>query len=147
MLNGDQFAKKFGGASGNDPDFFLLSITGLDASNAPVGTVDFYLADYRFEDNSQDYLIDTWELVDLSGLKGARRLSFAVTSSDIGPYGLNTPAYFALDDLNLERSDAASVPEPSSTSGLLAFGALGAGLVLKRKEGKIASILCGILRL
>lgn len=138
ILNGDQFAKKFGGASGNDPDFFRLTIRGLDASNATVGTVDFYLADYRFQDNSQDYLVDTWELVDLSSLAGAERLSFAVTSSDIGPFGLNTPAYFALDNLTLVPSNAASVPEHSSTLGLLALGALGAVSVLKRKQ-KLAS--------
>ncbi|NET62291.1 MAG: DUF4465 domain-containing protein [Symploca sp. SIO2E6] len=104
MLNGDQFAKKFGGPSGNDPDFFLLTITGLDDSNAVVGTVDFYLADYRFADNSQDYILDTWELLDLSSLTDATRLSFALTSSDVGSFGMNTPAYFALDDLTLDSS-------------------------------------------
>lgn len=36
ILNGDQFAKKFGGASGNDPDFFLFNITGLDAANQQI---------------------------------------------------------------------------------------------------------------
>ncbi|NET62290.1 MAG: DUF4465 domain-containing protein, partial [Symploca sp. SIO2E6] len=134
MLNGDQFAKKFGGPSGNDPDFFLLTITGLDDSNAVVSTVDFYLADYRFADNSQDYILDTWELLDLSSLTGATRLSFAVTSSDIGPFGLNTPAYFALDDLTLEPK--VPVPDSSSILGLLAFGAVSAGSVLKHK-GKL----------
>ncbi|NER27259.1 MAG: DUF4465 domain-containing protein [Symploca sp. SIO1C4] len=102
MLNGDQFAKQFGGPSGNDPDFFLLTITGLDDSNTSVGTVDFYLADYRFADNSQDFIVDDWNLVDLSSLNEATKLSFALTSSDNDPvFGLNTPAYFALDDLIL----------------------------------------------
>jgi hypothetical protein len=32
MLNGDSFAKKFGGASGNDPDFFKLTIIGKNAA-------------------------------------------------------------------------------------------------------------------
>lgn len=133
MLNGDQFAKKFGGASGNDPDFFLLTITGLDATNQTVGSTNFYLADYRFDDNSKDYIVDSWELVDLSGLQGATRLSFAVTSSDIGQYGLNTPAYVALDNLVLVRSDGTTVPESSSVVGLLAICTLGTGLILKSK--------------
>ncbi|AFZ27259.1 hypothetical protein Cylst_5225 [Cylindrospermum stagnale PCC 7417] len=132
ILNGDQFAKKFGGASGNDPDFFLLKITGLDAANQQTGSVDFYLADYRFTDNSQDYLVDTWNLVDLSSLGGATKLSFAVTSSDIGPFGLNTPAYFALDNLTLEPSNVATVPEPFVVPSLLGFAAFGIGS-LKRK--------------
>lgn len=133
ILNGDQFAKKFGGVSGDDPDFFLLTITGLDATNQTVGSTDFYLADYRFGDNSQDYIVDTWELIDLSGLAGATRLSFAVTSSDIGQFGLNTPAYVALDDLVLVPSDRTTVPESSSTVSLLVIGTLGIGLILKRK--------------
>lgn len=128
MLNGDQFAKKFGGVSGDDPDFFLLTITGLNATNQTVGTVDFYLADYRFNDNSQDYIVDSWETVDLSSITGATKLSFAVTSSDIGSFGLNTPAYFAVDNLVLK-----SVPEPTSSLSLLALGTLGAASTLKRK--------------
>lgn len=128
ILSGDQFAKKFGGVSGNDPDFFQLVITGLDTSNSAVGTVDYYLADYRFEDNSKDYVVNTWQSIDLSSLEGATRLSFTVTSSDIGPFGLNTPAYFATDNLT-----TAPVPEPSSMLGALTLGAFSAGLLLKQK--------------
>ena len=101
MLNGDQFAKKFGGVSGNDPDFFLLTITGLNNANQVIGTVNFYLADYRFTDNSQDYILTQWQRINLSGLSGATKLSFMLTSSDNGPYGMNTPAYFAADYLEV----------------------------------------------
>ena len=31
MIYGDQFAKKFGGADGSEPDWFLLTISGQDA--------------------------------------------------------------------------------------------------------------------
>ena len=72
MLNGDQFAKKFGGDSGNDPDFFLLTITGLGSGNQTIGTVNFYLADYRFNDNSQDYVVNHWTAVDLSAWPALR---------------------------------------------------------------------------
>jgi hypothetical protein len=101
MLNGDQFAKKFGGVSGNDPDFFLLTITGLNDANQVIGTVNFYLADYRFTNNSQDYILTKWRRINLSGLSGATKLSFSLTSSDNGPYGMNTPAYFAADYLEV----------------------------------------------
>lgn len=101
MLNGDQFAKKFGGVSGNDPDFFLLTITGLNNANQVIGTVNFYLADYRFTDNSQDYILTQWQRINLSGLSGATKLSFMLTSSDNGSYGMNTPAYFAADYLEV----------------------------------------------
>ena len=103
MRDGDAFAKRFGGASGNDPDFLLLTITGKDADDNSIGTVDFYLADYRSNDNSLDYIVDEWTDVDLRSIADARSLEFSVTSSDVGPFGINTPAYFAVDHITLAR--------------------------------------------
>ena len=104
MMEGDSFAKKFGGATGDDPDYFLLTIEGLGASGDSIGTVDFYLADYRFADNSLDYVVNDWSLVDVSSLGSASSLRFSLSSSDVGTYGMNTPAYFALDQLVLSDS-------------------------------------------
>lgn len=101
MLNGDQFGKKFGGPTGTDPDFLLLSITGFNNAGVKVGGVEFYLADYRFRQSRRDYIVTDWTTVDLSSLRGATRLSFSISGSDTGPFGLNTPAYFALDNLVL----------------------------------------------
>jgi hypothetical protein len=100
MKHGDAFAKKFGGPSGTDPDFFHLTIRGLDKFGNVSGTVSFYLADYRFENNAQDYIIDEWTAVNLVPLGNAKRLVFELTSSDNHPdFGMNTPAYFAIDNL------------------------------------------------
>jgi len=52
MRDGDSVAKKFGGETGNDPDFFLLTIETY-SENVLQETIPFYLADFRFEDNSQ----------------------------------------------------------------------------------------------
>ena len=101
MLNGDVFAKKFGGDDGNDPDWFLLTITGRDACDVVTGTVEFYLADFRFENNGEDYIIDTWEYVDLSSLGMVTKLEFSLSSSDVGAWGMNTPAYFVIDTIVL----------------------------------------------
>lgn len=101
MQDGDSFAKKFGGVSGNDADWFLLTIHGKDGTGTSVGTVEFYLADYRFTDNSLDYIVDSWTDVDVSSLNAARSLEFSLTSSDNGAFGMNTPAYFAVDDILL----------------------------------------------
>ncbi|GAF91706.1 unnamed protein product, partial [marine sediment metagenome] len=99
MLDGDAFSKKFGGDSGNDPDWFLLTITGKDVDGVVTSTVDFYLADYRFADNSADYIVNTWQYVDLTSLGAVKSLEFSLSSSDVGDWGMNTPAYFALDTL------------------------------------------------
>ena len=102
MLNGDAFSKKFGGPTGDDPDFFLLTITGKDAGGAVTGAVDFYLADYRSADSSADYIVDMWQYVDLTSLGVVETLEFTLSSSDVGDWGMNTPAYFAIDTLAAE---------------------------------------------
>ena len=127
MLNGDGFAKQFGGVNGDDEDFFLLTITGKDGGGSSTGSVDVYLADYRFADNSSDYILDTWLQVDLTSLGAAvKTLEFALASTDNGDFGMNTPAYFALDNLNV-----AQTPEPAS---LVLLGLGGSALLLRRRE-------------
>lgn len=103
MLEGDSFAKRFGGETGDDPDYFLLTIVGLNSSGETVGTIDFYLADYRFADNSLDYIVDEWTTIDLTSLDGASQLRFDLSSSDAGDFGMNTPAYFAADNVVLDQ--------------------------------------------
>ena len=121
MLDGDAFAKKFGGASGNDADWFLLTMTGKDVTDVITGTVEFYLADYRFADNGMDYIVDNWRFVDLTGLGVVKSVEFGLSSSDTHPeYGMNTPAYFALDTI---------IPEPT-TMALLALG----GILLRKRK-------------
>ena len=123
MLNGDWAAKKFGGVSGDDQDWFLLTIKGFDSQNNSTGTVEFYLADYRFADNNLDYIVDGWSWVDLSSLGEVKEVTFNLSSSDVGDWGMNTPAYFALDTVIMS-------PEPT-TCLLLGIAAL--ALLCRRK--------------
>jgi hypothetical protein len=109
MLSGMYQGKKFG-----DADWFLLTITGHDETNAAVGTVEFYLAE------GSD-ILNTWQYVDLSGLGVVSSLTFSLSSSDNAPvWGMNTPGYFAMDNL--------IIPEPASLM-LLTMGSL----LFKRK--------------
>jgi len=98
MRDGDSFAKKFGGADGNDPDFLSVTFYGFDFSNEVIDSIVFYLADYRFEDNNQDYIINEWTYLDLSIFQDASKITFSFQSSDIGNYGINTPTYFCMDN-------------------------------------------------
>jgi hypothetical protein len=99
MLNGDAFAKKFGGAGGSDPDWFILTIAGKNTDGVATGQVDFYLADYRPAGSGNDYIVDTWQYVDLTSLGEVKSLEFTLGSSDVGDWGMNTPASFAVDSI------------------------------------------------
>jgi hypothetical protein len=101
MLEGDAFSKKFGGVTGNDPDYFLLTIKSWHNGALSADSVDFYLADYRFSDNSQDYIVDEWEWVDLSSLGPVDSLGFTLRSTDVGQFGINTPTFFCVDHITL----------------------------------------------
>ena len=111
MKNGDAYSKKFGGVSGNDPDYFKLKIWGLSQSKTLTDTIEFYLADYRFSDNSKDYIVNNWRWIDLQQLGYVTKLYFSVESTDIGMFGINTPAYFCIDNLTIDKQN-----ESNSTS-------------------------------
>lgn len=117
MRDGDGYAKKFGSstdASGNPDgtngeDFFYITITGFNNNDEVVDSLHFYLADFRFSDNTKDYILTSWTQADLSTLTGIAYLTFAYHSSDVGQFGINTPAYFALDDLVYKEHSTAKI--------------------------------------
>lgn len=104
MMNGDSYAKKF-----VQGDWFKLTIKGYDTTSAttPVYTKEIYLADYRDTDSTNWSMIRTWTLYDGFSDEDAavRKLVFDLSSSDTGTYGMNTPAYFAIDDLTFDKAD------------------------------------------
>jgi hypothetical protein len=131
MLNGDQFAKKFGPG-----DFLLLDVrgyTGPEGTGTKVGEVDFYLANFL---GSNAYIINAWQTLNLGPLAGAESLQFGLSSSDNNAvYGMNTPAFFAIDNLVLGTS---AVPEPG---GLVTMTLGLAGLaVLARMRRRAAGL-------
>jgi hypothetical protein len=132
MLNGSGFSKKFGGVTGNDPDFFRVTFTGFDGLSGEgntTGSVTFTLADYTFADNTEDYIVDSWEELDLTPLGGAQSLRLSWASSDTGSFGINTPTYVALDNLTVS-----AIPEPASAVGLLGGLTLAITLLRRRRQ-------------
>lgn len=128
MKDGDSFAKKFGSATNADgqadgtdgKDFFFVTVYAHDANDVKTDSLDVYLADFRFEDDNDDYILASWKEVDVNLV--AAKLSFKLTSSDVGEYGMNTPAYFALDDIEyatnvgvkgLEKIQVSVYPNPA----------------------------------
>ena len=113
MRNGDSFTDPFGGADDNVPDFLRLTFTGSHRG-VETGTVEFFLGDYRFADNSLDFIVDEWTEVNLTGLGVIDSLSLSFDGSQNDPiFGLNSPAYAAFDNFSIT-----SVPEPSSMVAL-----------------------------
>jgi hypothetical protein len=100
MLLGDDFTKKFGGADGADPDYFRLIMHGIDEDGDTTGTVIFYLADFRDDDNGKDYIVRDWTWTDLSVLGKIKSVHFSLQSTDMGMWGVNTPSYFCVDNVN-----------------------------------------------
>jgi hypothetical protein len=101
MRDGDQFAKKFGGETGDDPDYFYVKVQLLSDASI-VYQEDIYLADYRFEDNSQDYIEDDWVNFSYLSFDEFNTIKFQIFSSDTGAFGINTPLFFCIDDINTE---------------------------------------------
>ena len=110
MTGGDSFAKKF-----EKGDWFKLTITGYDANDEVTGTKEYYLADLR--DPAKAYIINDWRYVDLSGLGTVAKIGFALTSTDNGAYGMNTPAYFCFDDFGAKGTEV--LPEKNVNLSLL----------------------------
>ena len=99
LVEGNQFSKKFGGIDGQDKDYFRIHILGY-VDGAVVGdTITFYLADYRSDNPEEDYVVNEWTWVDTGSLGHVDSLTFAFESTDIGQFGINTPLYFAMDNL------------------------------------------------
>ena len=87
MKEGDAYAKKF-----ESDDWFLLTITGYYLKDK-VGTETFYLA-------ANGVIVNDWKLVNLESLGTVDRLELNLLSSDTGEWGMNTPAYFCIDNFN-----------------------------------------------
>lgn len=98
MRDGDAFAKKFGGTSGTDPDWFKLVVKGYSGGVLKADSVEHYLADFRSSTSSGDYIVKGWQWVDLIKLGHVDSLLFTLSSSDVGAFGMNTPSYFCMDN-------------------------------------------------
>ena len=125
MKYGDAYAKKFGDttgthcgcAQGSAPDWFLLKIKRYYNDTLRKDSVEVYLADYRFTNNVQDYILKTWTWIDLRKLGSTDStgftdsLAFYLSSSDTGAFGMNTPAFFCIDNLTTNASTHPSVTQ------------------------------------
>ncbi len=96
MKNGSDYSRKF-----KTGDWFKLIITGYK-NEVETAKVEFYLADFRAGKN---ILINKWTKVDLEKLNEVDKIKFTMESSDSGEYGMNTPAYACIDNIEFEETE------------------------------------------
>jgi hypothetical protein len=103
MLYGTDDIPRFGDpASANPLDWFLLTIEGFDAQGSKTGEVEFYMADYRFENRKRNYLIKEWSAVDLTPLGLVHEVRMTMTSSLTDENGqILTPPVICIDNIKV----------------------------------------------
>ena len=123
MKNGDQYGFSAPLPAGG---WFATTATGR-LGTTTTGSSTFYLADLRGE--SSPGILSGWSWFDLSPLGTVDRIEFSFDGSDKGTFGLNTPAYFAMDEFTV-----AAVPEPASLATPLVFVAIGLRQLRSRRR-------------
>lgn len=93
MLNGSNYSKKFVAN-----DWFKVELKGF-WNKVSTGTTEYYLADYR---NGKTFISKTWNKVDVSALGQVDSVAITFASSDNGEWGMNTPAYVCIDNIEFE---------------------------------------------
>lgn len=83
-------------------DWLKITATGWKDGET-TGETEFYLADFRGE--TEWVYAENWQWMDLSVLGAVDHISFSISSSDNGDWGMNTPAYFCFDNLGGQAAD------------------------------------------
>jgi hypothetical protein len=105
MLNGDQFM----GNAFKQGDWYKVIFKGTK----PDGTTavkEIYLADYRSDNTSEQYISTDWKWYDLSSLGVITKLSVTVDGSRKNSSGLTIPAYFCMDQFGAEQEVTTDAP-------------------------------------
>lgn len=97
MQQGDGFARKL---TYENKDWFKLTFIGENAAGEKTGEVEVYLADFRTADAGG--ILTEWTKVDLTALGKVNKIRFSMESTDGSQYGMNTPAYFCMDNIAIE---------------------------------------------
>jgi hypothetical protein len=112
MKFGDFAGKKFGGANGKDKDSFILQVQFL-SKNKILETSRMALADFRFDDSTKDFISNKWQFVAAKPNPMVDSISFTLESSDNGQWGMNTPAFFVLDGLVVDKAELVFKVKPN----------------------------------
>lgn len=98
VKNGNGVAQKFAQGS-----WFKVIFTGTKADKS-TASVDYYLADYRSENESEWTCLTDWAWIDLSSLGKVVSLSISFDGTDKSYGYLNTSTYVCIDNVGCEKN-------------------------------------------
>ena len=110
MRDGDGFARKF-----HNGDWFKLTVRAYSGGVLQPDSVGIYLANYLFPDSTMNYILKTWQWVNLLPLGNADSLLLTLSSTDNGSFGMNTPAYFCIDNFTTAESGTLHTSQATAT--------------------------------
>ena len=113
ILNGDGMATD-DGPFGTD-DWLKCTVTGTKADKT-IATVDIMLAE-------NGTYVNEWKYADLSSLGEVVSLSFSFSGTKQNSYGLTTPAYMCIDDMEIDRKSSIATFEDITIEGTESFWA------------------------
>ncbi len=96
---GTETSKKFGGESGIEKDWFMLTINGYGSNSKLKNSISVLLADYTKGNNKLNYIINKWVTVPLDKLGKVAKVELVLSSSDSKNGIMQTPAYICIDDI------------------------------------------------
>ena len=99
IKNGDSFGDT--AFSAKNKDWFKLTIRNYHGGVLSADSAEVYLADFRYADTTQNYILKTWMWVDLTSLGNTDSLAFFLHSTENNSFGMLTPAFFCIDNLTL----------------------------------------------
>ena len=139
MVDGDTYAHAFG-----HNDWFKLTIDGYLNGMGIDTQVEVYLA-------KDGKYINQWTYVDLSQFGEIDAIMFSLSSSDNGTWGMNTPAYFAMDNFGAAMPEGYVVPAmaefpvregiENTEAAVKAVKVIRNGQVLIIRDGKTFNVL------
>ena len=148
MKHGDPFSKQFGSIYNADgdidgtdgKDYFYATLFAYDQNLNYIDSSNVYLADYTSNDTDDHYIINDWTTFQFNNLTNVSYLVIKLKSSDVGLYGMNTPAYLAMDNLLLTPGNLNTFT-PEKTNFLIYPNPTNGNITLKGENLKGQQVL------
>lgn len=112
-VNGDGMSTAPGGFAKGD--WFKMTVNVVKADDT-TASIDYYLADYRADNEADHYYLDTWQWVDLRQFGKIKKVTFGFEGTKRNAYGLTTPTLVSTTSAATVKSATPKRLSPASQS-------------------------------